>query len=163
MALSTYGSSLDLHAGGADLRFPHHAYEAAQAEAFTGVRPFSRAWMHVGMVKIGDAKMAKSAQNLVLVADLLRDHAPAAVRLLLLRRAWGSAWSFERSELSTAESELESLFSASARPDRGSSAAATEEVLSALRAELDVPAALRIAIDEGGSAARTLVEILGLR
>ncbi|HXR42140.1 MAG TPA: cysteine--tRNA ligase [Acidothermaceae bacterium] len=163
MALSTYGSSLDLHAGGADLRFPHHAYEAAQAEAFTGVRPFSRAWMHVGMVKIGDAKMAKSAQNLVLVADLLRDHAPAAVRLLLLRRAWGSAWSFERSELATAESELESLFSASARPDRGSSAAATEEVLSALRAELDVPAALRIAIDEGGSAARTLVEILGLR
>jgi cysteinyl-tRNA synthetase len=163
MVLSTYGSSLDLHAGGADLRFPHHAYEAAQAEAFTGVRPFARAWMHVGTVRIGDAKMAKSARNLVLVSDLLRDHAPAAIRLLLLRRAWGGSWNFDDAELAAVESELESLFSASARPDRGSPTATTDEVLSALRTDLDVPKALRVAVDAGGSAARVLVEILGLR
>ena len=52
MALSTYGPSLDLHAGGADLRFPHHAYEAAQAEAATGVTPFARSWLHVGTVRL---------------------------------------------------------------------------------------------------------------
>ena len=56
MALSTYGPALDLHAGGADLRFPHHAYEAAQAEAATGVTPFARSWLHVGTVKLAGEK-----------------------------------------------------------------------------------------------------------
>jgi cysteinyl-tRNA synthetase len=163
MALSIYGSSLDLHAGGSDLRFPHHAYETAQAEAFTGVRPFSRAWMHVGMVRIGGAKMAKSAKNLVLVSDLLREHTPAAIRLLLLRRVWRESWGFDPAEIAIAQIELEALFAASARPGRTSDVAATEAVLDALRADLDVPTALAVALDEGGAAARTLVEILGLR
>ncbi|MDQ1484512.1 MAG: cysteinyl-tRNA synthetase, partial [Actinomycetota bacterium] len=92
MALSLYGSSMDLHAGGADLRFPHHAYETAQAEAFTGVQPFARAWMHIGMVRIGGAKMAKSAHNLVLVSDLLGATSAAAIRLLLVRRPWAESW-----------------------------------------------------------------------
>jgi cysteinyl-tRNA synthetase len=165
MALSAYGSSVDLHAGGADLEFPHHTYEAAMAEAFTGVRPFSRAWMHVGMVRVEGAKMAKSAHNLVLVSDLLSAHTPAALRLLLLRRPWIESWNFEAAELAVVESELESLFSVSARPAKGTSAgtAAQDAVLSALRDDIDVRAALEIALDEGGPAARTVIEILGLR
>ena len=51
MALTTLGPALDLHVGGADLRYPHHAYEAAMAEAVTGVTPFARAWLHVGTVR----------------------------------------------------------------------------------------------------------------
>lgn len=165
MALSAYGSSVDLHAGGADLEFPHHTYEAAMAEAFTGVRPFSRAWMHVGMVRVEGAKMAKSAHNLVLVSDLLSAHTPAALRLLLLRRPWSDSWNFEAAELAVVENELESLFSVSARPAKGNSAgtAAQDAVLSALRDDIDVRAALEIALDEGGPAARTVIEILGLR
>ncbi|MDQ1465512.1 MAG: cysteinyl-tRNA synthetase [Actinomycetota bacterium] len=165
MALSAYGSSVDLHAGGADLEFPHHTYEAAMAEAFTGVRPFSRAWMHVGMVRVEGAKMAKSAHNLVLVSDLLSAHTPAALRLLLLRRPWIESWNFEAAELAVVENELESLFSVSARPAKGASAgtAAQDAVLSALRDDIDVRAALEIALDEGGPAARTVIEILGLR
>ena len=163
MVLSTYGASIDVHAGGADLRFPHHAYEAAQAEAFTGVRPFSRAWMHVGVVRINGVKMAKSAKNLVLVSDLLRDHPAAAVRLLLLRRSWSDPWDFTATDLADAERDLEALFGASARPDKSASSVAADEVLAALRADLDVPRALGVALDEGGTAARTLVEILGLR
>jgi cysteinyl-tRNA synthetase len=165
MALSLYGSSMDLHAGGADLRFPHHAYETAQAEAFTGVQPFARAWMHIGMVRIGGAKMAKSAHNLVLVSDLLGATSAAAIRLLLVRRPWAESWSFDPAELPLVEAELESLFRASARPATGTSdgAAAQDAALAALRDNLDVPSALHIAIDEGGPAARTVVEVLGLR
>jgi len=165
MALSTYGSSVDLHAGGADLRFPHHAYEAAQAEAFSGVRPFARSWMHVGMVRAGEAKMAKSARNLVLVSDVLAAHTAGALRLLLVRRRFGDSWPFEAAQLDVVEAELELLFGVSARPARGSGdgTAAQEAVLNALRDDLNVPAALQIALDEGGPAARTLVEILGLR
>src|SRR5262249_50754996 len=71
MALSVFGPAMDVHAGGAELRFPHHAYHAAMAEAFTGVRPYARAWFHTGVVTIDGAKMAKSAGNLVLLDDLL--------------------------------------------------------------------------------------------
>lgn len=166
MAVSAFGSSLDLHAGGADLRFPHHAYESAQAEAFSGVRPFARAWMHVGIVRVRGEKMAKSARNLVLVSDLLRDHTAASLRLLLLRRGWADSWDFDAAEFDAVENDVERLFGASARPDHGlpaSAAASSEAVLNALRADLDVRAALDIAYDAGGSAARTLVEILGLR
>ncbi len=79
MALSVFGAGVDVHAGGADLRFPHHAYHAAMAEAFTGVRPYARAWLHAGTVRVGGAKMAKSAGNLVLVRDLVDGHPAAAV------------------------------------------------------------------------------------
>ena len=82
MVLAQFGSGIDLHCGGADLAFPHHACEAALAEAATGVRPFARAWLRAGTVSIAGAKMAKSAGNLVLVEDLLRQHSPAAIRLL---------------------------------------------------------------------------------
>lgn len=163
MAVSTFGSSVDLHAGGADLRFPHHAYESAQAEAFSGVRPFARAWMHVGIVRVRGEKMAKSAGNLVLVSDLLRDHTPAALRLLLLRRGWADSWDFDAAEFEAVESDVERLFGASARPDRGSAVTSSEAVLTALRNDLDVRGAVEVAFEEGGSAARTLVEILGLR
>jgi cysteinyl-tRNA synthetase len=71
MALSVLGPSVDLHVGGADLRFPHHAFEAAAAEAATGVRPFARAWLHVGVVSQGGTKMAKSTGNLTFVTDLV--------------------------------------------------------------------------------------------
>ena len=56
MAMSVFGPAVNVHAGGADLRFPHHAYHAAMAEAFTGVRPYARAWLHVGTVTIAGAR-----------------------------------------------------------------------------------------------------------
>src|SRR4051794_27168476 len=94
MAMTVLGPSLDLHAGGRDLRFPHHAYEAAQAEALSGVTPFARAWMHVGTVGSDGEKMAKSVGNLVLVSDVLREHRPAALRLVLLDRPWDEDWDY---------------------------------------------------------------------
>jgi cysteinyl-tRNA synthetase len=86
MSVATFGPTVDLHVGGEDLAFPHHAYEAALAEAFTGVQPFARAWMHVGSVLTEGEKMAKSAGNLVYVHDVLDRFPPAALRLLILSR-----------------------------------------------------------------------------
>jgi cysteinyl-tRNA synthetase len=159
MAMTVFGSSVDLHAGGADLRFPHHAYEAAQAEALTEVTPFARAWMHVGTVGVGGAKMAKSAGNLVLVSDLLQDHRPAALRMLLLDRRWDTAWDYSEEQIAAADLRVEDLHSAAGRPDGGT---AEDEVIAALLDDLDVPRALDIAIEAGGAAARTAVRLLGL-
>jgi cysteinyl-tRNA synthetase len=161
MAISTFGPAIDLHAGGADLRFPHHAYEAAMAEAVTGVRPFARAWMHVGTVSVDGAKMAKSAGNLVLVSDLLEDYPAAALRLLLIDRPWAQSWEYRPADLDAAAARLERLFAAAARPE-ANGAAAVDEVTTALAEDLDVPRALAVAEQAGGSAARVAFAVLGL-
>jgi len=165
MALDSFGPAVDVQAGGADLRFPHHAYQAGLAEACTGVAPFARVRLNAGTVCVAGAKMAKSAGNLVLVSDLLRDYPAAAIRLLILDRRWDADWDFEPAGLDAAAARLERLHTAAGRPDRavaGHGDSAVAAVGAALADELDVPTALRIAENEGGQAARGLGSQLGL-
>jgi cysteinyl-tRNA synthetase len=165
MALHTFGPAVDVQAGGADLGFPHHAYQAALAEALTGVAPFARARLNVGVVRVAGAKMAKSTGNLVLVSELLKEHPAAVVRLLILDRRWDDDWDFSRAGLDAAAARLERLHAAAGRPERGaagSGGTAVAAMRAALADDLDVPAALRIAEDGGGQAARSLGSLLGL-
>jgi cysteinyl-tRNA synthetase len=162
MALTTLGSAVDLHAGGADLRFPHHAYEAAMAEAVTGVRPFARAWMHVGTVRAGGIRMAKSTGNLVLVSELAAKYPAAALRLLLLDRPWDRDWDYDPGELDAATERLERLYAAASRGAGESESVAAAAVSAALLDDLDVPAALAVAEEAGGQAARRALSLLGL-
>jgi cysteinyl-tRNA synthetase len=165
MALNTFGPAVDVQAGGGDLRFPHHAYQAAMAEAFTGVTPFARARLNAGVVRVSGAKMAKSAGNLVLVRDLLAEYPAAAVRLLILDRRWDEDWDYDRAGLETAAARLDRLHIAAGHPRRGRARdddAAAAAVRAALASDLDVPTALRIAEEEGGPAARTAGSLLGL-
>ncbi len=160
MALSVFGAAVDVHAGGADLRFPHHAYHAAMAEAFTGVRPYARAWLHADTVRIGGTKMAKSAGNLVLVRDLVDDHPGAAVRLMILDRPWDQDWEYSPAVLDRATRRLEALYQAAGRPPMAS--AAVPEIGRLLATDLNVTAAIDVGIDEGGAAARSVAAALGL-
>ena len=160
MALSTYGSSLDLHAGGADLRFPHHAYESAQAEAATGVTPFARSWLHVGTVRLAGEKMAKSTGNLVFVRDLLSRTEASVVRALLLDRPYATAWDYSDTELERAGARLDALRTAAGRTHGPDGAPAA--VLAALVDDLDVRRAWDVAVEDGGQAARDLVSVLAL-
>jgi cysteinyl-tRNA synthetase len=165
MALHAFGPAVDVQAGGGDLRFPHHAYQAALAEAFTGVTPFARSRLTAGVVRVAGAKMAKSAGNLVLVSDLLKEHSAAAIRLLILDRRWGQDWDFSRAGLDAAGARLERLHAAAGRPERdaaGDGGPAVAAMRAALARDLDVPAALQIAEEEGGQAARSLGTLLGL-
>jgi cysteinyl-tRNA synthetase len=161
MALSVFGVGVDVHAGGADLRFPHHAYHAAMAEAVTGVRPYARAWLHAGTVTVDGVKMAKSAGNLVLLHDLLAEHAPAAIRLLILDRPWADAWDYTPAALIAASERLDRLYQAAGRTGP-TSQAVTAELRRLLATDLNVPAALDVAIEAGGAPARLLIDTLGL-
>ena len=160
MALSVFGAGVDVHAGGADLRFPHHAYHAAMAEAFTSVRPYARAWLHAGTVRVGGAKMAKSAGNLVLVRDLVDGHPGAAVRLMILDRPWSEDWDYSPALLAKAGKRLEELYRAAGRTSKAP--AAVKETDRLLAADLNVPAAVDVAIEDGGAAARNVTAVLGL-
>jgi len=161
MAMSAFGVGVDFHAGGSDLRFPHHAYHCAMAEAFTGVRPYARAWLHVGTVMVDGVKMAKSAGNLVLVSDLLARHGAAAIRLMILGRRWAQDWEYTDASLEAAEARLADLYQAVGRAHAAGQAAAGE-VRRLMAADLDVPGALEVATGEGGAAARLLIATLGL-
>ena len=94
MGIKYLGKQITIHGGGADLMFPHHTCEIAQSENATGMRPFVRIWMHCGMVFLGGEKMSKSLGNLILVSNLLRDHTPDAIRVMLLSHHYRQEWEY---------------------------------------------------------------------
>ncbi|WP_010170048.1 cysteine--tRNA ligase [Bacillus coahuilensis] len=77
------GDTIDIHAGGQDLTFPHHENEIAQSEALTG-KPFAKYWMHNGYINIDNEKMSKSLGNFVLVHDIIKETDPQVLRFFML-------------------------------------------------------------------------------
>jgi cysteinyl-tRNA synthetase len=161
MAWATFGTSVDVVVGGEDLTYPHHAYQAAMAEAASGVAPFARREVHIGAVHKDGRKMAKSTGNMTLVRELVSAHRPAAVRLMLLNRTWHETWEYDDRAVTEAEQVLDSLYEAAGRTHVDD--AADTAVVTALLDDLDVPRAVAVATQAGGSAARLLLEVLKLR
>jgi len=85
MSEAHLGQTIDIHAGGVDLMFPHHENEIAQSTCAHGGRTFARWWLHNGMLTFDGRKMSKSLGNVLVLHDLLERHPPEALRLLLLR------------------------------------------------------------------------------
>jgi cysteinyl-tRNA synthetase len=83
MAKKYLGETIDIHAGGQDLTFPHHENEIAQSEALSG-KAFARYWMHNGYINIDNEKMSKSLGNFVLVHDIIKRHNPQVLRFFML-------------------------------------------------------------------------------
>ena len=83
MARKYLGDTIDIHAGGQDLAFPHHENEIAQSEAYTG-QTFANYWMHNGYINIDNEKMSKSLGNYVLVHDIIKKHDPQLIRFFML-------------------------------------------------------------------------------
>lgn len=83
MAKETLGTTIDIHAGGQDLTFPHHENEIAQSECHNHAT-FSNYWMHNGFINIDDTKMSKSLGNFILVKDILQKINPMVLRLFML-------------------------------------------------------------------------------
>jgi cysteinyl-tRNA synthetase len=84
MAEAHLGDTIDIHAGGIDLQFPHHENEVAQSECAHGGKPFARFWLHNGMLVFGGAKMSKSLGNVERIHDLLAQWPAEALRYSLL-------------------------------------------------------------------------------
>ncbi len=106
MALELLGESLDIHAGGVDLIFPHHENEIAQSEAATG-EPFVRHWLHSEHLIVEGQKMAKSLGNVYTLRDLLqRGHDPLAVRYLLISVPYRQKLNFTFEALQAAEAAV---------------------------------------------------------
>ncbi|MGJ7922960.1 cysteine--tRNA ligase [Neobacillus sp. LXY-4] len=108
MAKKYLGDTIDIHAGGQDLAFPHHENEIAQSEALTG-QPFARYWMHNGYINIDNEKMSKSLGNFVLVHDIIKMHDPEVVRFFMLSVHYRNPINYSDELLENTKSALERL------------------------------------------------------
>ncbi len=109
MAMSYLGETLDIHAGGIDLVFPHHENEIAQSESITG-KPFSRFWLHSEHLHIESQKMSKSLGNFYTLRDLLdKGYRPEAIRYLLASVPYRKKLNFTFEGLKAASKSIERL------------------------------------------------------
>ena len=102
------GSSIDIHAGGEDLVFPHHENEIAQSEAANGV-PFSNYWMHNAFLNINNHKMSKSAGNFFTVKDIAEKYPLQVLRFFMLNAHYRSPLNFSDDLMNSASSSLERI------------------------------------------------------
>ena len=130
---STYlGGQVDIHGGGADLIFPHHENEIAQSEAYMGVEPFARYWVHNGLLQTGAEKMSKSLRNFVPLKEIVDRGLGPAFRLMVLQSHYRAPLTYTEDGLLAAERGLARL-RAAADPN-APSAAGTDEAAEGLAA-----------------------------
>jgi cysteinyl-tRNA synthetase len=109
MAMKYLGETLDIHAGGIDLTFPHHENEIAQSEAVTG-KPFARFWIHAEHLIVEGQKMSKSLGNYYTLRDVLQmGYQPEAVRYLLASVPYRNKLNFTFDGLKAAATSIERL------------------------------------------------------
>ena len=146
MAAAHLGKTIDIHAGGVDLQFPHHENEIAQSECAHGGKPFARFWLHNGMLNFGGAKMAKSVGNIRRVHDLVREHPPEALRYALLSAHYRQPLEWSDGLIEQSQRTLDRLYG-------------TLRDLADVEAEPEIPAPIDEALDDDLNTPQALAEI----
>lgn len=109
MAKKLLGDTIDIHAGGMDLKFPHHENEIAQSEALTG-KPFANYWLHAAFVNVDNKKMSKSLNNFFTAREILEEYDADAIRFLMLSGHYRIQINFTKELLDSAKSSIERLY-----------------------------------------------------
>ncbi|WP_342315717.1 cysteine--tRNA ligase [Lysobacter sp. FW306-1B-D06B] len=146
MAAAHLGETIDIHAGGVDLQFPHHENEIAQSECAHGGKPFARFWLHNGMLNFGGAKMAKSVGNIQRVHDLVREYPPEALRLALLSAHYRQPLEWSDALIEQSIRTLDRLYG-------------TLRDLADVPADAAIPAAVEAMLDDDLNTPQVLAEI----
>lgn len=108
MARKYLGDTLDIHAGGQDLTFPHHENEIAQTEALTE-KPFANYWLHNGFINMNNEKMSKSIGNVITVKELLARYRPEVIRMFMLSTHYRNPINFSEEIIEQTENSLQRL------------------------------------------------------
>jgi cysteinyl-tRNA synthetase len=146
MAEAHLGETIDIHAGGVDLQFPHHENEIAQSECAHGGKPFARYWLHNGMLNFGGAKMSKSVGNIEKIHDLVQAHPPEALRYALLSAHYRQPLEWSPALIEQSVRTLDRLYG-------------TLRDLADVEAEPAIPAAIDTALDDDLNTPQALAEI----
>jgi cysteinyl-tRNA synthetase len=146
MAAAHLGPTIDIHAGGVDLQFPHHENEIAQSECAHGGQTFARFWLHNGMLNFGGAKMSKSLGNIERVHDLLDQHPPEALRLALLSAHYRQPLDWSDGLIEQSVRTLDRLYG-------------TLRELADVAAAAEIPAVVEAALDDDLNTPLALAEV----
>ena len=111
MAKKLLGETIDIHAGGSDLKFPHHENEIAQSEALTG-EPFARYWLHSAFVNVNNEKMSKSLNNFFTAREILEIYDADVIRFLMLSAHYRQQLNFSEDLLESAKASVERIYNA---------------------------------------------------
>jgi cysteinyl-tRNA synthetase len=166
MAEKILGLDFDVHGGGIDLVFPHHENEIAQTEAGRR-RPLARIWMHNGMIRFGEEKMAKSVGNVRTLADALDEHGRDALIMFFLSGHYRQPLSYGPETIEQAERALERVRNfcllvertdpaAVAGEPEGVTAGLRDRFFAALREDFHTPRALSALFELIAEGNRTL-------
>lgn len=109
MTRDILGDTIDIHAGGEDLQFPHHENEIAQSEALTG-KPFANYWLHNGMINVNDEKMSKSLNNFFTVRDVSKEYDLEILRFFIVSGHYRKPINYSRETIRQAEASLQRLY-----------------------------------------------------
>lgn len=109
MAKKFLGDTIDIHAGGEDLQFPHHENEIAQSECCNG-KVFANYWMHNGMINIDNVKMSKSKGNFFTIKDIQKEYDLEVIRLWILSTHYRNPLNFSREVMEQTKNGLERMY-----------------------------------------------------
>ena len=109
MAKNILVDTIAIHAGGMDLKFPHHENEIAQSEALTG-KKFSNFWMHSAYINVNGEKMSKSLNNFFTARDVLKEYSADAIRFFILSAHYRMQINFSKEVLDSAKASVERLY-----------------------------------------------------
>ena len=157
MAIKYLGETLDIHAGGVDLVFPHHENEIAQSESLTG-KPFARFWLHAEFLMVEGQKMSKSLGNYFTLRDILaRGHAPEAIRYLLLSVPYRKQLNFTFDGLKSAATAIDRLRNFKLRLETDTFAEGVNDAMTARTAK--AAAAFAAGLDDDLNTAEALAAV----
>ena len=147
MAERHLGETIDIHAGGQDLVFPHHENEVAQSECAHGGKRFARFWLHNGFVTFDKRKMSKSLGNTLTVHELLKHHKGEVLRYQLLSAHYRQPLDWSDESLRQSGRTLDRIYGAVRDAGVKTGQAATagqpgDAFINALHDDLNTPAAL---------------------
>ena len=111
MAKNLLGDTIDIHAGGMDLAFPHHENEISQSEALSG-KKFANYWMHAAFLNVNNQKMSKSLNNFLTARDALKEYDADVIRFLMLSGHYRIQLNFSNELLESAKASIERLYNA---------------------------------------------------
>ncbi|MEQ9563001.1 MAG: cysteine--tRNA ligase [Woeseiaceae bacterium] len=146
MSKKHLGETIDIHAGGQDLVFPHHENELAQSTCAHNGAVFARYWLHNGFLSINDTKMSKSLGNVLLVHDLIKSIPGEVIRLALLSAHYRQPLDWNDETLESARRMLDRLYGAiraiEVPANMLANASVPADVLAALEDDLNTPKAM---------------------
>jgi len=176
MAESLLGLDFDIHGGGSDLVFPHHENEAAQTNAARGVE-LARMWVHNGMVRLDQAKMAKSVGNIFLLHEALDAYGRDALIMYFVSGHYRQPIEFDDDRMAEAKAQVQRIREAARRLHEGPSpewsGPLKERFFDALADDFSTPAALAVVFEwvreanrstepVGDADLREMLQVLGL-